>query len=68
MQIDAKSVSVRLGAITALDGVDFHAATGEMIGLIGPNGSGKTTLLRVIANLLRPDRAVAPDRLSGARR
>lgn len=56
MQIDAKSVSVRLGAITALDGVDFHAATGEMIGLIGPNGSGKTTLLRVIANLLRPDR------------
>lgn len=56
MQVEAKGISVRLGAITALDGVDFHAATDEMVGLIGPNGSGKTTLVRVLANLLRPDR------------
>ena len=38
-----------------LQGVDFTARAGEMVGLIGPNGSGKTTLLRILANLRTPE-------------
>lgn len=39
-----------------LDGVDFHLATGEKIGLIGANGSGKTTLFHLVVGLLQPTR------------
>ncbi|HYM56943.1 MAG TPA: ATP-binding cassette domain-containing protein [Solirubrobacteraceae bacterium] len=43
------------GAVRALDGVDFEAATGTVLGLLGPNGAGKTTAVRVLATLLKPD-------------
>jgi heme exporter protein A len=35
-------------------GLDFEAASGQAISVIGPNGSGKTSLLRLIAGLLMP--------------
>ena len=38
----------------ALVGVDFDAAPGEVIAVIGQNGSGKSTLLKVIAGLYAP--------------
>jgi len=38
----------------ALDGVDFHAAKGEFVGLLASNGSGKTTLLRILCASLAP--------------
>ena len=56
MRIEAEDISVRLGSVDALQGVDFAADAGEIVGLIGPNGSGKTTLLRALANLRAPDR------------
>ena len=56
MRIEAKDICVRLGSVDALQGVDFVADAGEIVGLIGPNGSGKTTLLRALANLRGPDR------------
>jgi iron complex transport system ATP-binding protein len=55
MRIEANDISVRLGSVDALRGVDFAADAGEIVGLIGPNGSGKTTLLRALANLRSPD-------------
>jgi iron complex transport system ATP-binding protein len=55
MDIEAKGIAARYGNTTVLQGVDFHARSGEMVGLIGPNGSGKTTLLRILANLRAPD-------------
>ncbi len=55
MRIEAENISVRLGSVDALRGVDFIAGAGEIVGLIGPNGSGKTTLLRALANLRAPD-------------
>jgi ABC-2 type transport system ATP-binding protein len=39
---------------TAVDGLSFQLAAGEIVGLIGPNGAGKTTTLRSIAGILRP--------------
>jgi iron complex transport system ATP-binding protein len=56
MRIEAEGISVRLGSVDALRGVDFSADAGEIVGLIGPNGSGKTTLLRALANLRPADR------------
>jgi iron complex transport system ATP-binding protein len=56
MRIEADNIFVRLGSVDALQGVDFQADAGEIVGLIGPNGSGKTTLLRALVNLRGPDR------------
>lgn len=45
----------RFGGFRALDGVSFHLAAGEVLGLVGPNGSGKTTCINVISGLYPPD-------------
>ncbi|MBV9562702.1 MAG: ATP-binding cassette domain-containing protein, partial [Bradyrhizobium sp.] len=45
----------RFGGFHALDGLSFHAAPGEILGLVGPNGSGKTTAINVISGLYAPD-------------
>lgn len=42
------------GRIVALQGVNFVAHPGEVLGLLGPNGAGKTTALRILSTLLRP--------------
>ncbi len=40
--------------VMALDEVDFSAAKGEMVALMGPSGSGKSTLLTVAGGLESP--------------
>lgn len=42
------------GSITAVDGVTFDIARGEVFGILGPNGSGKTTTIRILCGLLEP--------------
>jgi len=42
------------GELTAVDGVSFTAARGEIFGLLGPNGAGKTTIIGCISGLLTP--------------
>jgi ABC-type branched-subunit amino acid transport system ATPase component/predicted MFS family arabinose efflux permease len=44
-----QELSVRFGGITAVDGVTFEVAPGEVVGIIGPNGAGKTTLFDLIS-------------------
>ncbi|MHB8507429.1 MAG: ABC transporter ATP-binding protein [Candidatus Dormibacteria bacterium] len=39
---------------TAVEGLSFEIAQGEIYGFVGPNGAGKTTTLRILATLLRP--------------
>jgi ABC-2 type transport system ATP-binding protein len=43
---------VRFGGLTAVAGVSFAVAPGEVFGLLGPNGAGKTTTIRVLTTLL----------------
>jgi len=47
-------VTARIGGQTLLEGIDFEARPGEVVGLIGRNGVGKTTLLRMASAALEP--------------
>jgi ABC-2 type transport system ATP-binding protein len=53
--VRAAGLRLRYGQRTALDGVSFDVAAGEVVGLLGPNGAGKTTTLSVLATLRRPE-------------
>jgi ABC-2 type transport system ATP-binding protein len=43
------------GSVRALNGIDFAARTGSVLGLLGPNGAGKTTAVRILTTLLEAD-------------
>ncbi len=45
VELTARSVTVRHGAIEAVRGVDLDLRTGEVTALMGRNGSGKSSLL-----------------------
>ncbi|HYE03134.1 MAG TPA: ATP-binding cassette domain-containing protein, partial [Phycisphaerales bacterium] len=42
------------GHVRAVDGVSFHLARGETLGLVGESGCGKTTVGRSILRLIEP--------------
>jgi molybdate transport system ATP-binding protein len=46
--LQLRSVTVRYGQKTVLDGVNWTVRQGEKWALLGPNGSGKSTLLSLI--------------------
>ena len=50
-----KTFTTRTGPVTAVDGISFDAADGQITGLLGPNGAGKTTTLRMLYTLMKPD-------------
>ncbi|MGW2032478.1 ABC transporter ATP-binding protein [Streptomyces argyrophylli] len=45
-----------VGAVQAVDGLDFQVAEGESFGLVGESGCGKSTTGRLITRLLEPTR------------
>ncbi len=54
--IEAQNLSRRYGDFTAVDGISFEVAEGEILGMLGPNGAGKTTTIRMITGFLPPTR------------
>ena len=52
--IEVEGLVRRFGPLTAVDGVTFQVAKGEVLGFLGPNGAGKSTTMKMIAGFLTP--------------
>ena len=49
-----EGVSMRFGAVTAIESVDLQIRQGEVVALLGDNGAGKSTLIKIISGSLQP--------------
>ena len=50
--LEVRDLTVRYGAVTALDKVNLKVPAGKVVGLVGPNGAGKSTMVDAIAGFL----------------
>jgi ABC-2 type transport system ATP-binding protein len=57
--IDVDHIVKQFGTFTAVKGMTFSVAQGEIFGLLGPNGAGKSTLIRMLTTLLPPTSGAA---------
>jgi len=55
VSLEIDHVTKRFGATTALDGLAFEVARGEVFGFLGANGAGKTTTMRICLGIIRAD-------------
>ena len=53
-ELTVSGLTVRFGALTALEGVSLALRAGEVVALAGENGAGKTTLIRSVAGDVTP--------------
>jgi oligopeptide/dipeptide ABC transporter ATP-binding protein len=54
MILEVNALVKRFGPVNAVNGVDFHVAAGEAVGLVGESGSGKSTIGLLVTRLLAP--------------
>ncbi|MFJ9349044.1 ABC transporter ATP-binding protein [Streptomyces sp. NPDC101237] len=47
-------IKKQIGAVKAVDGVDFALGRGETLGIVGESGCGKSTVAKMLVNLERP--------------
>jgi ABC-2 type transport system ATP-binding protein len=52
--IEVKNLSKKFDRITAVDGISFSVAKGEIFGFLGSNGAGKSTTISMLATLVEP--------------
>jgi ABC-2 type transport system ATP-binding protein len=54
MMIEARGLTKRYDARTALDDLTLSVASGEIVCLLGPNGAGKTTAINLFLGFVQP--------------
>ncbi len=52
--LEVDGVSVRFGALVAVNRVSLEIQPGKILAIIGPNGAGKTTLLNAVSGFYHP--------------
>jgi branched-chain amino acid transport system ATP-binding protein len=52
--LEARALTKRYGAFTALEDVSLAVGAGEFVAIVGPNGAGKTTLVNLLTGLFTP--------------
>lgn len=52
--LEVQNLSLRFGAVQALEDVTFEVAEGELFALIGPNGAGKTSFFNLLSRTYAP--------------
>ena len=52
--IRVENLTKTFGTFTAVKGISFEVAQGEIFAFLGPNGAGKTTTIKMLTTLLRP--------------
>ena len=52
--LEAKSVTIRFGGLTAVSNFELAIHAQELVGLIGPNGAGKTTIFNMLTGVYKP--------------
>ncbi|UVI28970.1 ABC transporter ATP-binding protein [Paenibacillus spongiae] len=53
--LKVEKIFKQYGDKTAVNGISFEVAEGEIYGLLGGNGAGKTTTMRMVLGLIYPD-------------
>jgi ABC-2 type transport system ATP-binding protein len=53
--IEVRDLLKKYGEVTAVAGVSFDVASGEIFAFLGPNGAGKTTTIQMLTTLVPPD-------------
>ncbi|MCX5563554.1 ATP-binding cassette domain-containing protein [Streptomyces sp. NBC_00038] len=53
--VEMTGIRKSFGGVAALNGIDLHVDTGEIVALLGDNGAGKSTLIKMLSGIGRPD-------------
>ncbi len=52
--IEVKNLTKKFKEFTAVNGISFTVASGEIFAFLGPNGAGKSTTIKMLTTLLKP--------------
>ena len=52
--IRVQQLTKKYGSFTAVKGISFEVAKGEIVGFLGPNGAGKSTTMKMLTGFLPP--------------
>jgi dipeptide transport system ATP-binding protein len=62
--LEVRNLRVRFGGFTAVDGVDFEVAPGELLGIVGESGSGKSVAMLAVMGLVDAPGVVSADAIT----